>query len=166
MEIDIEECYKKYAPMVFRRCLKLLKNEDEALDAAQDVFVNLLRHQQRLHDRFLSSLLYTMATNTCLNRLRRHKLHGSSEKVQTLLTDISEYGSLDPQFERVEEALLMDIILQNESESTRAICFMYHIDNMNLREIGEVIGLSVSGVRKRLLAFKNRAKVKLEGEPL
>jgi DNA-directed RNA polymerase specialized sigma24 family protein len=107
-----------------------------------------------------------MATNTCLNRLRRQKLQGSSEKAQTLFTETFEHGSLDPQFEKVEDGLLIDIILQNESESMRAICFMYHIDNMNLREIGEVIGLSVSGVRKRLLAFKNRAKVKLEGELL
>jgi RNA polymerase sigma-70 factor (ECF subfamily) len=163
MNIDIEECYKKYGPMVFRRCSSLLKNEDEALDAAQDVFVSLLRHKKRLHGQFLSSLLYTIATNICLNRIRRRKLQTShSEGSQ----DLHEHGSLDPQYERIEESLIMDAILLDESESTRAICFMYHGDGMTLSEIGDVMGLSVSGVRKRLLAFNTRVKLKLKGECL
>jgi len=161
MKIDIEDCYKKYAPMVFRRCSSLLKNEDEALDAVQDVFVNLLRHKNRLHDQFLSSLLYTIATNICLNKLRRRKFQSRNYEDPQTLT-----GSNDPQLERVEINMLMEAILQNESESTRSICFMYHADGMTLREIGEITGLSVSGVRKRILSFNARVKLKWEGELL
>ena len=162
MNIDIEDCYKKYAPMVFRRCFFLLKNEDEALDASQDVFVNLLRSRQRLHDKFLSSLLYTIATNVCLNILRRRKFTvNNSDDDQ-----IEASGSDDPEFERIDDSMIMEAIFQDESESTRAICFMYHKDGMTLREIGDVIGMSISGVRKRLTAFNARAKLKLEGEKL
>jgi RNA polymerase sigma-70 factor (ECF subfamily) len=161
MNIDIEECYKKYAPMVFRRCSSLLKNKEEALDATQDVFVNLLRHSKRLNGRFLSSLLYTIATNVCLNRLRKLKFQGGNKNDGE--QDLLEYGSIDPQYERVEENLIMDTILLNESKSTMAICFMYHRDGMTLREIGDVTGLSISGVRKRLLTFNARVKLKLEG---
>jgi len=162
MKIDIENCYKKYAPMVFRRCLFLLKNEDEALDASQDVFVNLLRNHQRLHDKFLSSLVYTIATNICLNKLRRRKF--SADNCDD--DQIEASGSDDPEFNRVEDSMIMDAIFQDESESTRAICFMYHRDSMTLREIGDVMGMSISGVRKRLIAFNSRAKIKLEGEML
>jgi RNA polymerase sigma-70 factor (ECF subfamily) len=164
MNIDIEECYKKYAPMVFRRCSFILKDQDEALDASQDVFVSLLRNQKRLHGGFLSSLLYTIATNICLNKLRQRKRHGGSLEDQ----QISFCAVHDPQYEKVEDSILLDTILQNESESARAICFMYYADGMTLNEIGEFTGLSVSGVRKRLLAIKNRAQNKLsvEGEKL
>ena len=181
MNINIEECYKKYAPMVFRRCSSLLKNEEEAHDAAQDVFVNLLRHRGRLHGQFVSSLLYTIATNICLNRLRRRKLRGGFNEIRALSLSAGgrqenerglvepysfEPSSLDPQFDKVEYDMLLEAVLQNESESTRAICFMYHVDEMTLREIREAMGLSISGVRKRLLAFNARAKIKLEGERL
>ncbi|MCL2441698.1 MAG: sigma-70 family RNA polymerase sigma factor [Treponema sp.] len=160
MKIDIEDCYKKYAPMIYRRCSGLLKNEEEALDAVQDVFVNLLRNKSRLHGQFLSSLLYTIATNICLNKLKRRKLQGyNCEDTQELLI-----GSNDPQLEKVEADMIMEEILQNESESTRAICFMYYGDGLTLQEIGEITGLSVSGVRKRLIAFKTRVKLKWEGE--
>jgi len=164
MNIDIEECYKKYAPMVFRRCSFILKDQDEALDASQDVFVSLLRNHKRLHGSFLSSLLYTIATNTCLNKLKQRKRHGGSIEDQ----QISCCAVNDPEYERVEDSMLMNTILHNESESTRAICFMYYADGMTLNEIGELTGLSVSGVRKRLLAVKNRAqnKMAVEGEKL
>ena len=157
MNIDVEECYKKYSPMVFRRCMNLLQDEDEALDASQDVFVNLLHYRKKLHGQFLSSLLYTIATNVCLNRLRRRKWQTDGE--QNPAAD-------DPGFEKVENDMLMDAVFHHESESTRAICFMYHRDGMTLQEIGAAVGLSISGVRKRLLAFNSRVKLKLEGERL
>jgi len=168
MEIDIEDCYKKYAPMVFRRCISMLKNEDEALDASQDVFVRLMHSRKSLHGTFLSSLLYTIATNICLNRLRRAKMQSGFYKLSLNETDFPESGqvesgSKDPQFDRVEEGMLMEAIFKNESETTRLICFMYHKDGMTLKEIGEATGLSISGVRKRLLTFTTRAKIKLEG---
>ena len=154
--IDIEACYNKYAPMIFRRCKGILGNEDDALDAAQDVFIKLLTHQNRLHGQFLSSLLYIMATNTCLNRLRQLKKQGTvNQDPETLLLSAHDSG-----FDKVEARILMDTVLDGESESTRAICYMYHGDGMSLNEIGELMGLSISGVRKRLTTLKARAQLK------
>jgi DNA-directed RNA polymerase specialized sigma24 family protein len=56
--------------MVIRRCRQLLRDEDDALDAAKDVFVRLIERQRELHARYPSSLLYRIATNVCLNRIR------------------------------------------------------------------------------------------------
>jgi len=166
MKINIEDCYKKYAPMVFRRCSFLLKNEEEALDAAQDVFVNLIRSQGQLHGQFLSSLLYTIATNICLNRLRQRKRNGGSVDNLSSSQTFPLLAENDSGLERVEDSMLMDAILQDESESTRAICFMYHGDGMTLREIGDVMNMSVSGVRKRIISFNDRVKLKLKGDRL
>ena len=73
MDIDVEAIYRKYGPMVLRRCKFLLKNEQKALDAMQDTFVKLLRYQHKLHSKALSSLLYRIATNEALMFLRRQK---------------------------------------------------------------------------------------------
>ena len=45
MAIDVEAVYRKYGPMVMRRCRQLLKDEHKALDAMQDTFVKLLQYQ-------------------------------------------------------------------------------------------------------------------------
>ena len=40
---DLEELWNRYGPLVLRRCRQLLRDEQEALDVCQDVFVQLLR---------------------------------------------------------------------------------------------------------------------------
>ena len=158
MDIDIAAWYEKYGPMVIRRCRSILKDEDDVMDAVHDVFVNLLKGESRLHGSFPSSLLYTIATNVCLNKLRKGKwetredFSGAGENL---------LAKVDEGFEQVELGILIEDILEDESELNRSICFMYHADGMTLKEIGEVVGLSISGVKKRLDAFKSRARLKL-----
>ena len=158
MAIDVAAWYEKYGPMVIRRCRSILGNGDDALDAAHDVFVNLLGAQPRLHGRFPSSLLYTMATNICLNKIRKRK--------RETLKDFSGEGenqlfSADMGFDQVEAELLLEAILKDESETNRTIYYLYHADGLTLKEIGEAVGLSVAGVHKRLEAFKSRARLRL-----
>ncbi|MDR2053000.1 MAG: sigma-70 family RNA polymerase sigma factor [Treponema sp.] len=154
MDVDIAVWYEKYGPMVIRRCRSILHNEEEAMDAVQDVFVNLIRWKKRLQGQYPSSLLYTMATNTCLNRLRNRKRETPDDFA---LRDeaVTEEG-----YGQTEAEVLTEAILKDESEKTRLICFMYHADGMTLREIGGAVGLSVSGVRKRLETFKARVHLK------
>ncbi len=46
--MNVEFLYRKYGPMVLRRCRRLLRDEDLALDAMQDVFVRVLQRRGRL----------------------------------------------------------------------------------------------------------------------
>jgi RNA polymerase sigma-70 factor (ECF subfamily) len=172
MVIDIAAWYEKYGPMVIRRCRKILGNSEDALDAVHDVFVNLLQAKTNLHGQYPSSLLYTMATNVCLNRIRKNKreiMHpagwrapaGDWQDPDGSGDNEALFSCVDEGFAQVDAELLMEAILKDESEMNRAICFMYHADGMTLKEIGEAVGLSITGVKKRLDAFKIRAQIKL-----
>ncbi len=48
MAIDVKEMYSRYGPMVHRRCWRLLGDREEAADAMHDVFVQLVRRQEKL----------------------------------------------------------------------------------------------------------------------
>lgn len=147
MAIDVESAYRRYGPMVLRRCRNMLHDEQQATDAMQDVFVQLLRNQDRLEDRGLSSLLYRIATNVCLNRIRsgrRRPEDASSE----LLVRIADAGGQED--DRVDARALLDRVLGREPISTTTIAVMHLHDGMTLQEVADAVGLSVSGVRKRL----------------
>lgn len=135
----------------------MLGNEEDAVDAAQDVFLNVLKARHRLQDTFPSSLLYTIATKLCLNRLRTKRRRRES-MVEPESLELAEH---DAAYDEVDARLIIEAILKTESASTRAICFMYHVDNMTLKEIGETVGMSISGVKKRLDTFRKRARLKL-----
>src|SRR6185295_12624900 len=68
--IDVDALYQKYGPMVLRRCRRILGDDDEALDVMQEVFVRVWTHRETLDVKYPSSLLFRIATNLSLNRLR------------------------------------------------------------------------------------------------
>lgn len=157
-EINIEEYYKRYGPMVLRRCRQLLKNEEKALDAMQEVFTKLLIQKKRLKNQFPSSLLFKISTNTCLNIIRGQRSYPSLAGEEAL-AGIAAY---DQSENRMMIRDLLERIFRKEKESTRAIAVMHFVDRMTLQEVADEIGLSLSGVRKRIREFRARIKSKKE----
>jgi RNA polymerase sigma-70 factor (ECF subfamily) len=144
--IDVEGLYGRYGAMVLRRCRRLLRDEDEALDAMQDVFVQLLRHRERLAEQYPSSLLYRMATNLCLNRIRDRR-HDPGLPGDEMLERVARHEDRDA-------PLLLDWLFRRHPESTRVMAVMHYLDGMTLDEVARDCRMSVSGVRKRLRGLR------------
>ena len=150
--LDVEALCHRYGPMVLRRCRRLLRDDDEALDACQDVFVRLLERRERLNDRYPSSLLYRMATNVCLNRIRdggrRPAIH-DEERLAAIAAEPD--GALDAR-------LLLDRLFGREPVTTRTMAVLHYVDGLTYEEVARETRLSVSGVRKRLRRLRQRMK--------
>jgi len=157
--IDVEQLYRRYSPMVLRRCRRLLQNEERAVDAMQDVFVRLLANQDRLHGRYPSSLLYRMATNVCLNIIRDQK----SSKTDLNEDILARIACCDEQETRTLSAIILARLFRHEKPSTREMAVLHFVDGMTYREVARETNLSVSGVRKRLREFRARAMKMQEG---
>lgn len=136
--------------MVLRRCRFLLKNEEKALDAMQDVFVKILKKQDVLHDQAPSSLLYTTATNVCLNVLRSEKRKPSTSEEEVLLS----LASIENVEEKVLASRTVEELFSGEQEKTRVIAVLHYVDRLTLEETAKQVGMSVSGIRKRLRSLR------------
>jgi len=152
--LDIEALSQRYGPMVLRRCRHLLRDEDEAMDACQDVFVRLLEHRDRIEARFPSSLLYRIATNVCLNRIRYRKRRPTTSDDAVLCT----IASAQAPGAREEARLVLDRLFVRHPASSRTIALLHYLDGLTLEQVAEVVGLSVSGVRKRLRGLRHTLK--------
>lgn len=150
MSIDVDAYYRRYGPMVLRRCRFLLRDEEMAVDAMHDVFVQLLNHQGGLQETAPSSLLFRMATNTCLNRMRAERRRPRDSDEALLL----HIASLDDLEARTGAAALLEKLFGREQASTRTIAVMHLVDGMTYEQVAAEVGLSVSGVRKRLRNLK------------
>jgi len=158
LDIDVEAIYRKYGPMVLRRCNYLLKNEQKALDAMQDTFVKVLRYQNKLNSKALSSLLYRIATNTCLNIIR-----SETRRPNILQDDILYHiASSDDPEQRFFHRDLINAIFQSEKASTKVMAVLHYVDGLTLEQVSKEVKLSVSGVRKRLKLLKSKLKEKRE----
>ncbi len=140
--------------MVLRRCRKLLRDDQAARDAMHDVFVQILSHEQLLDDRAGSSLLFRIATNVCLNKIRAKRRRPENDGDPDLIAEIAE--ATDPAARNAARAML-DTLFRNEPEDTALIAVLHLHDKMTLEETAAEVGMSASGVRKRL--DKLRAKL-------
>jgi len=119
--IDIEDYYRTYGPMVLRRCRSILRDEDAAFDAMQEVFVKLMKNAGRLKGDFPSSLLYRMATNTCLNIIRGTRSISVSPD-DMIIAGIARYDDSQDRFVLGD---FIDFIFQKEHSSPREMAVMH-----------------------------------------
>ncbi len=147
--------------MVLRRCRGMLRSEAEAVDAMHDVFVELLRRKDTIDPSGSSSLLYRVATNVCLNRLRsrtRRKEEPGAELLERIAVASAE--------DRSEAKALLDRLLSREPVSSGTIAVLHLHDGLTLEEVAREVGLSVSGVRKRLRRLEERLReLQVEAKP-
>ncbi|MCA9570800.1 MAG: sigma-70 family RNA polymerase sigma factor, partial [Myxococcales bacterium] len=150
MPIDVEDAYRRFGPMVRRRCERMLRDPELARDAMHDTFVRVVRRSDDLDDRALSSLLYRIATNVCLNRIRGWNRRPEDPE-EALLDRIAH---ADDPGASAGARLLLDRLFAREPASTRTLAVLHLLDGMTLEEVAEHTGLSVSGVRYRLRALR------------
>ena len=146
---SLHDYYDLYAPMVYRRCLALLGDEHDALDAMQVVFVRVLERRPEIDNP--PAFLFRAATNVCLNRIRADRRYKErlSDPVLLEIASFDEGG-----FFAARSALSR--LFGGTSESTRSIAVMHYVDGMTLEQVAQAVGLSVSGVRKRLRRLRSQ----------
>ena len=155
MAVDIENFYRSHGPMVLRRCRRLLRDEAKAVDAMHDVFVEILRRKDLLDESSPAGLLLTTATHVCLNRLRseRRKPEDGDDEV---LFQIAAMDNPPTAENRTLAGRILDRLFSGQPESTRLIAVLHYVDRLTLEEVASEVGMSVSGVRKRLRTLKER----------
>ena len=141
--------------MVYRRCLQLLRDESEAGDLMQDVFLRIYSAVERLDMQSPSSLLWNTATRLCLNRIRDKRRRGLDVDSSSLLVNIA---CVDDEQTEYETKNVLARLFSKEPESSRTIAVLHYVDGMTLEETAKEVGLSVSGVRKRLRGLQAKVK--------
>lgn len=147
--------YETFAPMVMRRCLALLKDEAEAGDMMQNVFLRIYTNRNTLDLSSPSSLLWNTATRLCLNRIRDKKRRGLDVDCNEMLLQIAV---ADDEFETMSSVGLLKKIFSKEQEFTRTMAVLHFVDGMTLEETAAAVNMSVSGVRKRLRTLLAKVK--------
>ena len=150
-DVDAEKLFDKYWPMVLMRCRQMLGDDAGAEDAAQEVFLKVLEKRDSLNAEYPSSLLWTMATNRCLNVLRSRAQRGEKPDGNSLLERVASPLNIEA---AIGARTVLRKLFERHLESSRTIAVLYLIDGMTLEEVALAVGMSVAGVHKRLRALR------------
>jgi len=149
-DLDIPALYRRYGDLVLGRCRTILRNDADAADAMQDVFLKLHRFRDSFRgDASPSTFLYRITTTTCLNRLRSRR-----RRPEDPVEELPPLPSSESVLDALAVRQLLDELVDGADEKT-VECLVYHfVDGMTHDEAGEMVGLSGAAVRKRIATFR------------
>jgi RNA polymerase sigma-70 factor (ECF subfamily) len=148
----LEELYRRHAAAVHARCRYLLRDDDAARDATQDVFVKALRALADLRAAASpTAFLLRSATNHCLNVLRASRAAWREEVARVALAR-TERG-IEPDARELVRALL-----GAAPAEAQEVAVLYFVDELTQAEIAAETGRSLPTVRKRLREFLAAAR--------
>jgi RNA polymerase sigma-70 factor (ECF subfamily) len=151
----LEELYRRHAPAVYARCRYLLREEEAARDAAQDVFVRALRSEEELRRaESPTAFLLRMTTNHCLNLLRASRAAWREELARLAHDRTARH--VEPEARELVRALL-----GTAGAEEQEVAVLYFVDEMTQAEIAEATDRSLPTIRKRLRDFLSGARAAL-----
>jgi RNA polymerase sigma-70 factor (ECF subfamily) len=149
----VAQLYQRYGPVVYRRCLALLRNREAAEDATQEIFRKLLRHQERLlQTETVLPWIYRVATNHCLNERRNARRRGEDELPDELPVRDDAPSDLVP------DRQLAQRVLERFDAETQAVAVGVFVDGMEHEEVAAVLGISSRTVSRKLQRFVENAR--------
>lgn len=143
--MDLTDVCRRYGASIVRRCRGMLGDPDEAQDAAQEVFVLVMnRGHQFRGEAELSTWIYRITTNHCLNRIRGDRRR-SARAEQSL--DWGDLAPADP-YDRYRLKTELTELLAGLEPLDQAILVHRYLDGMTQAEIAAVTGRSRRTVGK------------------
>ena len=151
--------YRRYANKVYGKCISILKNDAEARDAMQDIFVKIMLNLGNFGEKSqFSTWVYSITYNYCIDAIRKKK------KEKTMFSEDIERAP-DVAVEEVPDQFLLEmdiknlkVVLEALPDSDRLILIMKYHDEMSIKEIADTLGKTESAVKMKIKRAKEKAK--------
>lgn len=153
-EAAFEELIRQYEKKVYTLCFRMCGNSEDAEEAAQDAFLALWRGIDRFRqESSLSTWIYRLATNACIDTLRRRKKQSGSVSLddEELFVDAVD-TSPQPQ-ETVEHRETQKLLQEGLSalpEEYRKLLILREIEGLSYTEIAESASIELGTVKSRI----------------
>ncbi|MBN1927499.1 MAG: RNA polymerase sigma factor [Prolixibacteraceae bacterium] len=149
----------KYADMVYSLAFKLIRNEADAEDLAQDVFIEVYKSLSKFRGKSkFSTWVYRITYNRAISFLRKNRPEFSSQDEVFL----ENKGGSEVQFDLLNETDDPEKVLQNAikklADDEQMMLALHYFENQSIDEISKIMGISVSNVKIKM--FRSRKKLK------
>lgn len=158
--------FDQFAEKIFNVCLRFLGSRHEAEDGVQEVFCKIyFSIKQFREEAQLSSWIYRIAVNYCLNIQRQKK--------RTKLFSLDWFSERESDFVLMKNDNPQDVIEKKETEKIiqdaidslsshqRSALILYRYEQLSYQEIAQILNCSVAAVESRLHQAKQNLSKKL-----
>ncbi|MFJ8071929.1 RNA polymerase sigma factor SigW [Peribacillus sp. NPDC096447] len=152
------EVVEIYKDKVFQICFRMLGNRQEAEDLAQEAFVRAYVNIRSFNITMkFSTWLYRIATNLCIDRLRKKKPDyyldaevAGTEGLNMYSQIASDMAKPEEEVESLELQETIQVEIMKLPEKYRSVIVLKYIEELSLKEISEILDLPVGTVKTRI----------------
>ena len=163
---------EKYKQPVINLTGRMLRDETEAEDLAQAVFVQVFKSARNYERKAkFTTWLFTIARNLCLNEIRRRARHPAESLDQThpgqedqplLQVEDRRTDSPPDTLLRTELVTKIDEALSELPENQRTALLLCRQEELSYEEIAEVLGCSLAATKSLIHRGRETLKLKLK----
>lgn len=165
-----DQIVEEYSQKVYNLTYRMIGNPADASDLSQEVFVRVYRSLNNFRgESSFSTWLYRIATNVCLDEIRRRNRKSAIPLKQRICIDDEQCRDI-PDWSTVPETIVQSKELQEEIQGMinslnpeyRLVIILRDIQGYSYAEIGEIINCSIGTVKSRLSRARKSLKMKIK----
>ena len=157
--------YRRYAGKVFAKCISMLSDDGLARDATQDIFIKVLLNLGKFTEQSsFSTWVYSITYNFCIDIIRKKK-----KNILIFSEDMGKFNAAKeveiPDSVILEmETLRLEKVMDLMPPGDKAILNMKYIDELQIKEIAEVLDKTESAIKMQIMRAKAKAQLIYEEE--
>ena len=152
---------ERYTMLLLGVCMKYLKNEEEAKDAVQQIFLKVLTEVSKYKIEYFKSWVYMVAKNHCLMKLRGHQGRYVKELKEEATIEQEETDKNDLLANEKTYTLLEQSITELNAEQKQCVTLFY-LQKNSYQQITEATGFSLMQVKSYIQNGKRNLRMLLE----
>lgn len=148
----LDTLLRRHADRIHAVCRRITGNDADALDATQEAMISVVRGLDRFDGRSaFSTWAYRVATNACLDELRRRRRRPEPTAADDLdrAAGIAGGGDMGP-LDQIGDRVDIDAALATMAPEFRAAVVLRDLVGLDYAEIGEILGAPPGTVRSRI----------------
>lgn len=147
----------KYQDKAYALALGIVKNDEDAEEVAQDAFVKAFRSLKKFkREAAFSSWLYRIVYNTALSRIRKKSIATTTLDVEDQGSSIDETNHSFYQLVSQDRKRYLKYALNTLPEEDVTLINLFYSEEKNADEIGDIMSMSHSNVRVKLLRARRK----------
>ena len=153
---------QRYTLLLLGVCMKYLKNEEEAKDSVQQVFLKVIQELHKYKVEYFKSWLYMVAKNHCLMRLREKHGKITAEINDRLVAQPEEETDRQTLLQNDHTLELMADALKELNEEQKQCVTLFYLQKKSYQQISDETGYSLLQVKSYIQNGKRNLKILIE----
>jgi RNA polymerase sigma factor (sigma-70 family) len=153
---------QRYTMLLLGVCMKYLKNEDDAKDSVQQVFLKAIAELHKYKVDYFKSWIYMVAKNHCLMKLRDRQgkvpavLNEQTMSLEEETLPIQAYLDKDRMLDAMTQAI------EELNDEQKQCVTLFYLDKKSYSQVADTTGYSMMQVKSYIQNGKRNLKIVVE----